>query len=106
MKDYYAILGVPRNASTEQLRRAYREAAQRLHPDRNVSPGETELFLDVSQAYETLIDQTQRKAYDEDLAEHEQTLIADAPFRCRVQHSREIAAQNRRTPGALRPARR
>jgi Ca-activated chloride channel family protein len=89
MKDYYAILGVPRNASTEQLRRAYREAAQRLHPDRNVSPGETELFLDVSQAYETLIDQTQRKAYDEELAEHEDALVADSPFRCRVQHSRE-----------------
>ena len=68
MKDYYALLGVPRNASTEQLRRAYREAAQRLHPDRNVSPGETELFLDVGQAYETLIDKDLRKVYDQERA--------------------------------------
>ncbi|MGH2606571.1 MAG: DnaJ domain-containing protein, partial [Anaerolineales bacterium] len=44
--DYYSLLGVPRNASPDQLRRAYREAALRLHPDKNVRPGDTELFLD------------------------------------------------------------
>ena len=61
-KDYYTLLGVPRNATPDQLRRAYREAAQRLHPDRNVAPGETELFLEVGQAYETLIDDLKEKA--------------------------------------------
>jgi Ca-activated chloride channel family protein len=88
MKDYYALLGVPRNATTGQLRRAYREAAQRLHPDKNLSPGETELFLEVSQAYETLIEPTQREQYDKELAEFEEEIAKNAPFQCRVLHSR------------------
>ena len=88
MKDYYALLDVPRNATTGQLRRAYREAAQRLHPDKNLSPGETELFLEVSQAYETLIEPTQREQYDKELAAFEEEVAQNAPFQCRVLHSR------------------
>jgi Ca-activated chloride channel family protein len=87
-KDYYSILGVPRNATPEQLRRAYREAAQKLHPDKNVAPGETELFLEVSQAYETLIDSESRAAYDVQLAEFEEKLAAEAPFTYTIQHSK------------------
>lgn len=87
-KDYYAILGVPRNATPEQLRRAYREAAQKLHPDKNIAPGETELFLDVSQAYETLIDPETRAAYDLELEEFEKKLAAEAPFKFTLQHSK------------------
>ena len=88
-KDYYSILGIPRNASTDQLRRAYREAAHRLHPDKNIAPGETELFLDVSQAYETLIDPEKRAAYDEELAAAEEAMVASSPFRSSIQHSRD-----------------
>ena len=88
-KDYYSLLGVPRNASTDQLRRAYREAAHRLHPDKNVSAGDTELFLDVGQAYETLIDPTARAAYDEQLAQSEEELLASSPFRSNIQQSRD-----------------
>jgi Ca-activated chloride channel family protein len=87
-KDYYSILGVPRNATGDQLRRAYREAAQKLHPDKNVAPGETELFLEVSQAYETLIDPESRAAYDAELLELEKKLAADAPFVFSIQHSK------------------
>lgn len=87
-KDYYSLLGVPRNASTEQLRRAFREAAHRLHPDKNVTPGDTELFLEVSKAYEVLSDKSQRKAYDKNLAETEATLVEEASFRCEILHSR------------------
>jgi len=53
-KDYYAILGISRNASPEEIRQAYFDAARRLHPDKNVAPGETELFIEVQEAYETL----------------------------------------------------
>ncbi len=88
-KDYYSLLGVPRNASTDQLRRAYREAAHRLHPDKNVSAGDTELFLDVGQAYETLIDPAARTAYDEQLAQAEEELLASSPFRSNIQQSRD-----------------
>ena len=86
--DYYAILGVSRNASDEEIRRAYREAALRLHPDKNEGPGATELFLQVNHAYELLSDPTQRAAYDQELLEHESAMIARASFGAKVIQSR------------------
>jgi Ca-activated chloride channel family protein len=86
--DYYAILGVPRNASGEEIRRAYREAALRLHPDKNTDPGDTELFLQVNKAYEILNDEAQRLAYDEQLAAFEIDLAARASFKASVVQSR------------------
>ena len=64
---YYAILGIFRDATQEEIKRAYFEAAQRLHPDKNEAPGETEIFLDVQQAYETLSDPKRRTEYDDSL---------------------------------------
>lgn len=63
-RDYYAILGVMRDASQEEIKRAYFEAAQRLHPDKNTAAGETELFLGIQQAYETLSNPKRRAKYD------------------------------------------
>jgi Ca-activated chloride channel family protein len=62
--DYYQILGVLRDASQEEVKRAYFEAAQRLHPDKNIAPGETEIFLEVQQAYEVLSNPKRRSLYD------------------------------------------
>jgi len=62
--DFYSILGVPRGASQEDIKRAYLEAAQKLHPDKNTAAGETELFLDVQQAYETLSNPKRRAQYN------------------------------------------
>jgi len=87
-KDYYSLLGVPRNATQEQIRRAYREAALRLHPDRNIEPGDTEVFLDVGQAYETLVDPETRAAYDAQLLEKESEMAERSCFQCRTLHSR------------------
>ncbi len=86
--DYYAILGVPRNASVEDIRRAYREAALRLHPDKNEGPDATELFLQVNKAYEVLSDRETRTAYDEELQSFEAEQLSKASFKATVVQSR------------------
>jgi Ca-activated chloride channel homolog len=70
--DFYALLGLSRSATPEDIRRSYLKAAKRLHPDTNVGPGETELFLDVQQAYQTLSDPAQRSAYNSTLPPEEE----------------------------------
>ena len=70
-QDYYTLLGLRRNASHEEIRQAYFDAARRLHPDKNIAPGETELFLGVQAAYETLSNQKKRSSYDESLPPEE-----------------------------------
>jgi Ca-activated chloride channel homolog len=60
----YSRLGLPMDATPEEIRRAYRDAARRLHPDLNVESGQTELFLGVQQAYEVLSDPVKKVAYD------------------------------------------
>ena len=83
--DYYAILGVTRDASQEEIKRAYLEAAQRLHPDKNKAVGETEIFLEVQQAYETLTNAARRKKYDASLPQEEQPSL---PFNYKAYYSR------------------
>jgi Ca-activated chloride channel homolog len=70
--DYYTVLGVFRDATLEDIKRAYLQAAQRLHPDKNVAAGETELFLDTQQAYEVLSNPIRRKQYDVTLPPEEE----------------------------------
>lgn len=63
-KDYYAVLGVPRNASAEEIKKSYRRLAFRFHPDKNKNPGAEETFKEISEAYNVLCDPTSRDVFD------------------------------------------
>lgn len=64
-QDYYEILGVPRDASAEQIKRAFRKLALKWHPDRNKNnPAAEERFKAINEAYEVLSDPEKRAKYD------------------------------------------
>ncbi|XP_038600044.1 dnaJ homolog subfamily B member 12 isoform X2 [Tachyglossus aculeatus] len=64
-KDYYEILGVTREASDEDLKKAYRKLALKFHPDKNRAPGATEAFKAIGTAYGVLSNPEKRKQYDQ-----------------------------------------
>ncbi|MGH8078066.1 MAG: DnaJ domain-containing protein, partial [Lysobacter sp.] len=65
-RDYYEVLGVARNASDEDLKKAYRRCAMKHHPDRNPGDHTTEAaFKECKEAYEVLADGNKRRAYDQ-----------------------------------------
>ncbi len=64
-KDYYAALGIPRDADAEQIKKAYRKLARAHHPDMSKAPEAEARFKDVAEAYQTLKDPEKRAAYDE-----------------------------------------
>ncbi len=64
-RDYYEILGVPRNASQEEIKKAFRRLARKYHPDINKSPEAQEKFKEINEAYQVLSDPEKRKLYDQ-----------------------------------------
>ena len=63
-RDYYEVLGVPRNASADELKRAYRRMARQYHPDVNKEASAEGQFKEINEAYEILSDQDKRARYD------------------------------------------
>ncbi len=64
-KDYYASLGVSKDASQDDIQKAYRKLARKFHPDVNKDPGSENRFKEIGEAYEVLKDPEKRKKYDQ-----------------------------------------
>ena len=64
-KDYYAVLGVPRDADVDQIKKAYRKLARQYHPDVSKEPNAEAQFKEAGEAYATLKDAEKRSAYDQ-----------------------------------------
>jgi molecular chaperone DnaJ len=65
-RDYYEVLGVPKNASDEEIKKSYRKLAMKFHPDRNQGDASAEVkFKEAKEAYEMLSDAEKRAAYDQ-----------------------------------------
>ncbi len=68
MKDYYSTLGIKKEASSEEVKKAYFELAKKYHPDSN-DAAEIEKFHEITEAYKVLSDKTERRKYDDLMAE-------------------------------------
>lgn len=70
-RDYYIILGVSKQAELSKIKRAYRQAVKRYHPDLARSGEDKEKFMEIKEAYDTLGNVEKRKKYDESLAQQQ-----------------------------------
>ncbi|XP_062300014.1 dnaJ homolog subfamily B member 9-like [Scomber scombrus] len=64
-RDYYDILGVPKDATDRQIKKAFHKLALKYHPDRNKGPDAEVKFREIAEAYETLSDDKRRREYDQ-----------------------------------------
>lgn len=91
--DPYSVLGVAADASTEEIKAAYRRAARRLHPDVNTSPGAGLQFQDIVTAHDTLIDPERRRTFDQQFAKRKIKQDSEFHFLLRVTPSKRAVAR-------------
>ena len=86
----YDYLGLPRDATQDEIKRAYRQLVLHLHPDKNVNRGDTELFIDIQQAYEQLSDPNKKADYDRHLSPEQHS---DTPLSINLSYSQPFIAR-------------
>jgi hypothetical protein len=101
--DHYKVLGIDRDASPEQVKRAYRTLVKRCHPDLNPSPRAARVFRAVHEAYTVLSNEDDRARYDDRLRFYREAPPASAPTR---QPRRYGTAMMRREERPARPGQR
>ena len=64
-RDYYEVLGIPKNASDDEIKKSFRSLARQYHPDVNKNADAVEKFKEINEAYQVLSDPQKRAAYDQ-----------------------------------------
>lgn len=94
MKDYYYFLGIPQNASAEDIKKAYRKLSLKYHPDKNENDVYfSDRFKEVREAYETLIDPQRKKIYDQNLVSQQRNVKSILPPKIKNFSASKIRAQ-------------
>lgn len=95
--NYYSILGLPFDATQEEIRDAHLDAVRHYHPDINPDPAGQEEFLKIQQAYEVLSNPDSRKNYDRTLSQEDRKI----PVELELTYSRSFFTQIQRTSAPL-----
>ena len=94
MKDYYYFLGIPQNASAEDIKKAYRKLSLKYHPDKNENDVYfSDRFKEVREAYETLTDPQRKKIYDQNLGSQQRNVKSILPPKIKNFSASKIRAQ-------------
>lgn len=94
MKDYYYFLGIPQNASAEDIKKAYRKLSLKYHPDKNDNDEFfSDRFREVQEAYETLTDKDRRSLYDQNLDSQKRNVKSILPPKIKSFSASKIRAK-------------
>lgn len=94
MKDYYYFLGIPQNASAEDIKKAYRKLSLKYHPDKNDNDEFfSDRFKEIKEAYETLTDTDRRRLYDQNLDSQKRNVKSILPPKIKNFSASKIRAQ-------------
>ncbi|MDY3319077.1 J domain-containing protein [Riemerella anatipestifer] len=91
MKNYYYFLGISEEATSEDIKKAYRKLSLKYHPDKNENDSFfVERFREVQEAYEVLINSSSRSLYDQKLAQIQQNIKSDQPPYIKTFHANKL----------------
>ncbi|WP_312207413.1 J domain-containing protein [Epilithonimonas hominis] len=94
MKDYYYFLGIPKDASAEDIKKAYRKLSLKYHPDKNDNDEFfSDRFREAQEAYETLTDADRRRLYDQNLSSQQRNIKSALPPKIKSFSANKIRAK-------------